>query len=420
MENIATAAAQLADFDYHVDRVASEIAEQMPEAQDGTVIGGSYDKSTGTVEILWGDTYSIIPDDPPPGDTFINHQKLAQFVPFPGFQYGPTGVERVVAIPEPTGFGVLYKHFSDDSPQAPAGEVWMFHKTVATQTQPNAAYDSGSKLTNDGTNAGDGKGGAHWGHQADWTQVSTATGHKLTQSDTNKQVILQSSGGHTLTYNDPGNVPGHDQGVTLQTIGNMLDSFDDTTKTILRQPVANLFSQWNGTATTITHQVTNAVGTVISGASGAQFIQSTVTNGIFSLISGGTGTQYIQHQCTSGLQTLIDATGTISGAANSINHVGSKVALGDLVKNLSSNNNIARFTDMNDAMTNQITQMIGNGIIQLLYSIVANGGLPTGASATSLIAALSSGGFSSATFFSLPTSLHNITVPACSATVLAK
>lgn len=299
-DSIATSASQLADFDYHVDRVAGEIFEQMPVAQDGTVIGGSYDKTTGSVEVLWGDTYSILADDPPPGDTFINHQKLPQFTMIPGFQYGPTGVERVVAIPSPSGFGVIYKHYSDDSPQAPAGEVRMYHKTVASQTQPNALYDSGASLTNDGTNTGDGKGGARWGYNADWTQVNTKSGHILSQSDTNKQLILKSSGGHTLTYNDPGNVPGNDQGVTLQTIGNMLDSFDDTTKTILRQPVANLYSSWNGSATTITHQV---------------------VSGVFSLISGANGSQYIQEHVASGLQTVIDGSGTITGLANSISHV---------------------------------------------------------------------------------------------------
>src|SRR5580704_16328025 len=322
---VPTTAAQLGDLDYHVARVSGEILEQQHDVQEGTVVGGSYDPTTGSAEVLFGDTATIFGDDGPPGDAFINHQKLAILTTQPGDLYGPTGVERAICIPTPTGFGLLFKHYTDDSPQPPPGERWILHKTFATQTQPTAQYDGGAKFTNDGPTPGDGLGGSHFGYKGFWSSVGTNSGHLLSMDDTRQQVIAKTAGGHNLVFNDPNGtiaattIGGHSltfndplKTITTQTIGGMIDQFDDVTQTILRQPSANMFSSWNAQGLTITHQV---------------------TPGVFSLASGAPGAKFIQHQVTSGLQLVIDANGTITGIANAISHVvpsGGKISLGAL------------------------------------------------------------------------------------------
>lgn len=313
----STEATFVSDLQEQMGRVVDEYLEVLPKNQDGTFIGGSYDPKTATGEILFGDTYCILGDD---GDMFINHQRLPLLTTQIGDLYGPTGVERTVAIATSTGYGLIYKHGEDDTPAPPAGERWILHKNVASQTQPAAVYDGGHQLTNDGTTPGDGKGGTRVGYKGDWTDVHTNSGHIMSQSDTNKQVILQSAGGHVLTYNDPGNPLSQPQSVKLETIGGMTDTFNDQNTTIVRAINSAIQIAMDGVAQTVTAKAATNL-----------FVELDAIN------------QVITHQGSSTVYQKIDASGTV------INTVAPKVGLGDTFANLGSTLGAVNAGIMNDA-----------------------------------------------------------------------
>ena len=356
-----TDAAAAGDLAYHIQQQVREAAEYAPHSVEGWIVGSSYKTGDASAELLFGATYPILGDD---GDAYINYTSLPLITTQPGDLYGPTGLEHTIAIPTESGYALFYKHGPYDTPSVPPGERWILHKNTATQAQADtqATWDAGAQWTNDGPTSGDGLGGSHLGYQGAYTTNVTNSGHIIALNDTAQTISATTAAGHTYVFQDP--TPIAPQGsVILTTIGGLKSVFDDAT-------------------------------------------------------------QSIQHIAVPGLSMVVDALGEVSGLPNSISHVvptGGLVGLGELAGSLSVTANAAtRFSDLSDAMTNQITQMIGNSHIQLLTAIVTAGGLPTGASATALLATLASSGFPIPSFFTLLSSLSGITIPACSQTVLIK
>lgn len=191
---LPTTSAQMDDFRHHMTQVFSEMSEAMPRTEEGTIVGDSYDPSSCTAEVLFGDTYSIFGDDGPAGDAYINHQKLPILTTAPGDLYGPTGLERAICLPTSCGYGIVFKTWQNDTPMVPAGERWMLHKTVATQQQYSPVqYDSGLKFTNDAATPGDGKGGTQLGYKGARTAAVTNSGHQVTLDDTAQTITVETA-----------------------------------------------------------------------------------------------------------------------------------------------------------------------------------------------------------------------------------
>ena len=193
-----TASAQLGDLQFQMGQIADESVGNLPQPQYGFIVGG-YNPSDATVEAIFGDTYAIISDGGPDDDSLINYQRLGILTTHPGDMYGPTGAERVLLIPTPDGYAVMFRVGEDDSSNVPAGERWILHKNVASQAptttpQQNVVFDGGAQLTNDGTNSGDGLGGSHFGYMGDYTVVKTAQQYQTAHSDTNQTIVTTTPG----------------------------------------------------------------------------------------------------------------------------------------------------------------------------------------------------------------------------------
>lgn len=128
---------------------ASAIVDQrpVPVGREGIVVSGSWDAKSGTVEVLFGDTYAALDDS-----EIILHPRLPVLTTQLGDQYAPVGGERCIMLPIQSGFAVLIHHGEDDSPGAPSGERWITHRGASGS--PTAAL----KLTNDALTPGDGLG----------------------------------------------------------------------------------------------------------------------------------------------------------------------------------------------------------------------------------------------------------------------
>ena len=101
-----------------------------------------------------------------------------------------------------------------------------------------------------------------------------------------------------------------------------------------------------------------------------------------------------------------------------------RVVLGGLASvsgNIAAARAVVANADLGTMLNNQISTLIGYSHQQLLAAIITAGGLPTGASATALLATLRSGGFPTTIpgggFFSLLPDLNGIAPPACSSIV---
>ena len=330
MGTILTRAARMSDLQYHIGQQINEAIEVLPKNKDGTILGQSYKPASATAQMQFGDTMVLLGDD---GDSPVNHADLAIATTQPGDLYGPTGVERTVALATSTGYVLLFAHRDEDSPQVPAGERWILHKTFASQTQPAAVYDSGVKFANDGPTPGDGLGSAHLGVAGAHTTLDTKSGHQVALNDTAKTISTTTAGGMTGVYNDP-------------------------SKTITHTALPGTFSEINGALQLITHQGAANVFTLINGAE-----------------------NLITHQAAPGVQTLIDGSG--AGAISHVVGAGGTVALGALATaahmfpaisktdmstmlgDASTGINIQRWVDLMFTMKAMLVAMTASGVPSL-------------------------------------------------------
>ncbi len=177
-----------------VQQNAAEVGRNAPRMLEGVVISGSWDPANATVQVLVGDT---IPFE----NVNFNSSGLNQpFMPvctvcspIPYDQAGPVGGERV-QIWEANGGGFAwYEAGPDDSPQAPAGERFIMHRSAAN---PNAVvFDAGIQLTNDGPTTGDQLGGTLVGYQGALTALFTKGGWVFSMGDTHLLGTLQAPDG---------------------------------------------------------------------------------------------------------------------------------------------------------------------------------------------------------------------------------
>lgn len=168
----------------------------LPRAHGGVVNTGTHDPTDGTHEARIGATAAIIGDE---GDQPIDVSKIPAAMPY-GIQYGHRGNERVVLNDAPTESGFIsHTHYgADDSPGAPSGELWLFHRNGNGTPGDIDAYQ---KFTNDGVAAGDGKGGIVELAGA-YRKIATAGGWVVTLDDTGKIGKIQSPGGLSIILDD--------------------------------------------------------------------------------------------------------------------------------------------------------------------------------------------------------------------------
>lgn len=178
----------------------SRFFERLPRPHAGVVIQGSHDPKDGTAESIIGPTAAIIGDD---GDTAVNPTRIPMASLY-GDQVGLRGDERVVMVPAPTrsGFIGITHYGEDDSPGAPAGEIWRVHRKA------DGTIDHFSKWTNDGPTAGDGLGGqVHSGFALH--EVATAGGLSTTHNDTTKQIKKTANAQTYTIWDAQGNAISH-------------------------------------------------------------------------------------------------------------------------------------------------------------------------------------------------------------------
>lgn len=169
--------------------VTSVIRDNAPPSNsEGIVQSGSWNPTNGTVQHIFGDTAAILPGDED-GDQALIVDDFPVVTTQIGDQYAPTGNQRTVAIPTPSGYVTMFVHGPDDSPQVPAGERWVYHYNSS------GVVDSFWKHTNDGPTVGDGLGGAHYGGTAALSQMTTKSGHAMKMDDTAKTVTTTSANG---------------------------------------------------------------------------------------------------------------------------------------------------------------------------------------------------------------------------------
>lgn len=168
----------------HVSRMFS----RLPRPHAGVAV--MYDPSDGTAEAIIGPTAAIIGDD---GDSAVNPTRIPLSHQY-GDQVGLRGGERVVLVDAPTQSGFLgFTHYGpDDSPGAPAGEIWRVHRNA------DGEIDAYQKFTNDG-DAGDGKGGIQELAGSYW-QRKTAGGITITADDATDTVTV-AIGGLSIVVN---------------------------------------------------------------------------------------------------------------------------------------------------------------------------------------------------------------------------
>jgi hypothetical protein len=210
---------------------AAEIAEQASSiSREGIAQSGSYNPTEGTVDVIQGDTFNQFLGE---GDQPIPHKSVPIVGPMVGWQYGLIGDERVILIPTQGGFVALTHHGEDDSPGAPAGELWVRHRNPAANiglaaTGAPAVYDFAHKLTNDGPTPGDGLAG---------DVIEGAALHSRT-----------TAGGQTDVFNDT------EQTITRTTAAGLQTKLSDADQTIthVAGPVVTI---WDAAGRAISHVV---------------------------------------------------------------------------------------------------------------------------------------------------------------------
>lgn len=215
-----------------VAMVANALQIDVPNAQHGVAIGGSYNAAESTVQAQHGDTGAITSDS---GDMPVWRPDIPLLTIHVGDQYGPVGNERVAMLESTHGPVAAFIHGPDDSPQAPSGERWIAHRNAAGE------IDSFTKLTNDGPTQGDGLGGVLQNGGA-LHKLTTSAGFTIEQNDTAKTTTVTSPGGHSVTIDDNAAT----KGVTVQTAGGLVGHFDDVAQQIKHAASATVYTLVNG------------------------------------------------------------------------------------------------------------------------------------------------------------------------------
>jgi hypothetical protein len=151
---------------------------------EGYVVPGSWDPAEGTIEVLIGDTAAIFTDYGDAPTTVVANL----MTPGLGAQYGPVGGERVEMFRTPSGYSALLEHGPDDTPGIPGGEWGIAHRNA------DGVYDSFVKLTNDGSTAGDGLGGALLGGLGAFTQIGTSDATLQSAYDATAGTLVHQAG----------------------------------------------------------------------------------------------------------------------------------------------------------------------------------------------------------------------------------
>lgn len=159
----------------------------------GTVIGGTWNPQTATMQVVMGDTAAVadLPDSDDEPDIREVTVAPGQF----GGQFGPRGGERVTLSKSSGGWIAHFEHADNDTPQAPAGEVWQVHWNDIPPPEKNGQIDSFWKLTNDGVKPGDGRGGAIFGGTGDYVALTCGNSNGvITVSACSSQGLLTVTG----------------------------------------------------------------------------------------------------------------------------------------------------------------------------------------------------------------------------------
>ncbi|MDE2102102.1 MAG: hypothetical protein KGL39_32955 [Patescibacteria group bacterium] len=179
-----------------VNQNASAVNDDAQEMLEGVVISGSWDAVNATCQILIGDTVGY--EVPYFGDGISQPMLVTATLAVPaiGDQYGPVGGERAQVWESQGSYFAKLEHGHDDSPQAPAGERWILHRSAADPV--SVAYDSGVKLTNDGPNPSDKLGGTHVGENG---AISTLVTKAQTGVNTRDDIMKTGVGADPATLN---------------------------------------------------------------------------------------------------------------------------------------------------------------------------------------------------------------------------
>jgi glucose/arabinose dehydrogenase len=109
-----------------INAVKSMYPDHHGVAVDGFIVPGSWNASTGEVDVFTLETGALL-EDATEFPMVHKHVQLATTAH--GHQTPPVGNERVVLIPRHSGFLAIMEHGDDDSPGAPAGESWLTQST---------------------------------------------------------------------------------------------------------------------------------------------------------------------------------------------------------------------------------------------------------------------------------------------------
>jgi hypothetical protein len=180
-------------LEWHTGMVLSQVSAMLadrepPIAREGVVVGGSFDPTDGTAEVILGDTYAIVGDDNIIPDSGTTVRRLPMLTTHLGDQYGPVGNERALLIPSQSGYHVLLHHDEDDAQAAlPAGERWISHRNASGE------IDAYLRLTNNGATSSDAAGGLS-ALAGTLLSLTTAGGLSITADDATQRVTLKAGG----------------------------------------------------------------------------------------------------------------------------------------------------------------------------------------------------------------------------------
>jgi hypothetical protein len=118
---------------------AAMSARQEPQthALHGIVVPGKYNPADGSLEAIVATTLAIDPD----GTDQPLKVPCVLVSPYNGLQGGPIGGERCVLLPmEDGGYACIVCNGPDDSPGAPAGELWLQRYTADIEPPDQKQY----------------------------------------------------------------------------------------------------------------------------------------------------------------------------------------------------------------------------------------------------------------------------------------
>ncbi len=170
---------------------------QRPVVTEGIILAGSYDATTGTVQVIMGHTVAAATFQHPNGQQ-ITPTVVGASLQVTGYgdQYGPIGGERCLLVQCGTQFTAFLEFDQDDSPGAPSGERWIVHRSPINP-QNITGY---TKWTNDGATGGDGLGG--WQTLGgNYASLATTGGITFVLNDTANTATITGSNGLQISIN---------------------------------------------------------------------------------------------------------------------------------------------------------------------------------------------------------------------------